>query len=567
MDKSQIKKDLQSALDSNDLDKLEALSKKAVEELPKDGIGYYYLAEWYLGQANPDYVKAETCLAKACELETESGDYYVRFADLKESYKKYDDARILYLKALNIEEDNFQALKSMGLYELRVSRMLDKAKEYFEKAKVQQPDDRTINMHLAELYFEEGNLEDALISVNLALTKEFNEEVTNILIKILFALGNRKDGLKVYDSLVNKRPDNPGYRLQFGEKLFQSNVYGEAAVQFKKGFNILGEDNLPTDLVKKYVTSLVLVGKNDEALYELNTFIKKYPDDYLLYKLRAQNHLIAGQEEKAIDDYKKIIEIIDESNIDFEYRKSLAMLLLKNGKDDEAKAMYEKMLEKSIHCSEGFYGLGLIEAKGGNLKQAYSFLKKGKLKGNRDAEKLIYSKMQPYLNELKLKLIESNKSNVSANEKSALLDKVSGSLWAFSDLNSEVLSKQPENIMNSVIESLRSCSLLLSASGGMLVKALHAESFVFSIKEESGDSLVLTAQALDGTRTYDVTLSLKGSKLMYSEQAGEEFIFTKANLSEIPDGVKKSYMRTTIPSDMEFMGSASEAVSKAFFKS
>ena len=190
--------------------------------------------------------------------------------------------------------------------------------------------------------------------MNLALTNEFNEEVTNILIKILFALGNRKDGLKVFGSLVNRRPDDVGYRLGFGEKLYASNVYGEASVQFKKGFDLMAEEELPTDLVKKYVTSLVLVGKNDEALYELNKFIEKYPDDYLLYKLRAQNHLIAGEESKAIDDYKKIISIINENNIDFEYRKSLAMLLLKNGQDDEAKAMYEQMLEKSLQSSEGF---------------------------------------------------------------------------------------------------------------------------------------------------------------------------------------------------------------------
>ena len=144
------------------------------------------------------------------------------------------------------------------------------------------------------------------------------------------------------------------------------------------------------------------------------------------------------------------------------------MLLLKNGKDDEAKAMYEKMLEKSIHSAEGFYGLGMIEAKAGNMQQAYAFMKKGKLKGNRDAEKLIYSKMQPYLNEVKIKLIEANKGNITVNEKSSLLDKVSGSLWVFSDLNSQGLSKQPENILNSIVESLRSCSLLLSPNGGLV---------------------------------------------------------------------------------------------------
>ena len=154
MDKSQIKEELQSALENKDYNTLEELSKKAIEEMPKDGLGYFYLAEWFLGQDSPDYVKAETCLAKACELETESGDYYVRFADLKESYRNYDDARILYLKALKVDETNFVALKSMGLYELRVSKMFNKAKEYFERAKNQQPDDITINMHLAELYFE-----------------------------------------------------------------------------------------------------------------------------------------------------------------------------------------------------------------------------------------------------------------------------------------------------------------------------------------------------------------------------------------------------------------------------
>ena len=143
---------------------------------------------------------------------------------------------------------------------------------------------------------------------------------------------------------------------------------------------------------------------------------------------------------------------------------------------------------------------------------------------------------------------------------------MSGVLWSFSDINSQTLSSQPENIMTSVMNSLRSCSLLLSPTGGMFVKALHAESFIFSIKEESDNKIVLESRALDDTRDFNSTISLNGDKLIYSEQEGEEFIFTKTNLSEIPDGVKKSYMRTTIPSDMEFMGSSAEKVSKAFFK-
>ena len=94
----------------------------------------------------------------------------------------------MYLKALGVDENNFEALKNMGLYEMRVSKMLDKAKDYLEKAKSINDEDQSVNLHLSELYYNQNNLEDALISINLALSNVFNEPATVMLIKILFAL-------------------------------------------------------------------------------------------------------------------------------------------------------------------------------------------------------------------------------------------------------------------------------------------------------------------------------------------------------------------------------------------
>jgi tetratricopeptide (TPR) repeat protein len=566
MDKEQLIEALNSAISAKNLEKLEELGKQAVENFPKEAFGYSFLSDFFSASETPDYVKAQTCIAKACELAPKNAEYLVRFANLKEEQKLYDDARVLYLKALIIDENNFEALKNMGLYEMRVSKMMDKAKEYLEKAKSVNEKDKLVNLHLAELYYNQKNLEDALISINLAQTKEFNEPATVMLIKILFALGNNKNGLKVYDSLVSKRPDNVGYRYDFAQKLYDSNVYGEAAVQLKKGMD-LSDEEIPSTIVDKYIKALTLNGKEAEAISELNKVIKENPDNYLYYNLRVNAHIFAKNFKSAIEDLEKIVRLLKDDNLNFEYREKLAFLNLNEGNTEEARTIFEKMSGNTLHAKVGLYGLGILEFTQENHSLAYHFLRKAKLKGNKDAEKFIYNRLQDYLNGVKDKLIADSQGNVASNAQSSIIKKLSGKLWCFSDLDSKALSSQPENVYKSFVNSFKASSLVITEKGGLFVKSVNAEPMVFKILSEEGNVLKAEFIVLDGTRKYEATITLKGSdEIIFSELEGENLHFKNTKLTEIPLVVLKAYIRTMIPSDMKFMGSGVEKISETFFK-
>ena len=566
MEKETLVSDLEKAIQTNNISSLESLAKTAVEQFPQEAFGYAYLATLFSSKEQLDYKKAQTCIAKACELAPSESSYLVKFANLKEEQFLYEEARILYLKALNIDENNFEALKNMGLYELRVSGMFDKAKDYLLKAHAIEKEDKLVNLHLAELYYEQKNLEDALISINLALGNAFDEPTTVLLIKILFALGNKKDGLKVYDSLVAKRPDNISYRFDFAQKLYNSRVYGEAATQLKKAMD-MSTDSVPASFVDLYVKALTMNGKEAEAIATLNTVIENEPDNYVYYNLRANAYLFSNNIADAIKDLKEIIRLLDDNNLDFDYREKLGFLLLKNQEVDASKAVFEAMISNTIQAKVGLYGLGIVAFSQDDFALAYHFLKKAKLKGNSDAEKFIYKKLNNYLSDIKNKAIAANASHIESNAASSLIQKINGKLWSFSSLDSQVLNTQPENVYNSIVNSFQSTSFVLTEKGTLMVKSVHAEGTVFHIIEENDQDLKLACTAVDGSRKYEVNLHMSSdNELIMTEKAGENIHFKATKLNEIPFAVSKAYNRTMIPQEMEFLGANAEAISSAFFK-
>jgi tetratricopeptide (TPR) repeat protein len=566
MDKEKLISDLKKALDSSNFAALEPLAKSAVENYPTEAFGYAYLADFFGSKEQLNYKKAQTCIAKACELSPQNASYFVKFANLKEEQYLYEDARVLYLKALNADENNFEALKNMGLYELRVSRMLDKAKDYLTKAQTIQSEDKLVNLHLAELYYEQKNLEDALISINLALDNTFDESTTVLLIKILFALGNHKNGLKVYDSLVTKRPENIGYRFDFAQKLYNAKVYGEAATQLKKAMDMSTED-VPESFVDLYVKSLTMNGKEAEAIAALDQVIKENPDNFIYYNLRANAYLFTKNVPKAIQDLKEIIRLLNDSNLNFEYREKLGFLLLKNDETEAAKAIFEEMTANTIQAKVGLYGLGIIAFSQDDFALSYHFLKKAKLKGNTDAEKFIYQKLNNYLKELKDKAIAANAKHLAANTASPMIQNLSGKLWCFDSLDSKALSAQPENVYNSIVKSLQSSSFVITNTGTLMVKSVHAEATIFSIIEESEALIKLACTVLDGSRKHETTIRLQSNnQIIVSEQEGVSLHFKATDLDKIPLAVLKAYNRTLIPEEISFLGKDIETISNAFFK-
>jgi tetratricopeptide (TPR) repeat protein len=565
MDKSKLIADLELALSEKNQSQLEELAKTAVSKFPEEAFGYAFLADYFLMEEPANYPKAEICLVKAMDYEADNVQYMLKFAAMKERQGDFENARIMYLKVLKKDAQNQTALTNLGLYELRVSKLYEKAEDYLKAAYQQDEDEPKLNHYLAELYYEKEDLESALIHIGKAFSKDFDEAITVMLIKILDALGDREQVLKLYDMLVTKLPDAPNYRFEFGQQLYDAKVFGEAITQTRKGIE-LSEGELDVVFYEPILKSLFILERHDELIQELNGLIEKDPDDSDLYIQLANAYFAKEDFKKALENYAKVIELVEDENLNLQYRKRKGFLHLRIGEVKEAIDTFTEMLDHPIFAPTGNYGMGYTAFAAGKMEKAYEHLKAAKLKGNQEAEKFIYEKMLDYLNETKASLLKEHEGALAKNADSAFIQKISGQLWQFESMDSKALEGQSEMVLETINKSLKSFSILFTEKGGLMVKAVHADPIAYKILKEDGDAVQLQITNLDGTKVYEANLSLEAGLLCFSEKEGEVLKFKKASLEQISVPVLKAYRRTLIADEIAFLGEKAQPVVDTFFQ-
>ena len=109
---------LNEALRSANFQRLEDLAKQAVSTYPQEASAYYYLAEAYFLKKKWD--NAALCLVKAIELEPDNTDYILRLARQKELEGAAEDANLLYRKAYAITPNKPAVIIALVKYYLFV---------------------------------------------------------------------------------------------------------------------------------------------------------------------------------------------------------------------------------------------------------------------------------------------------------------------------------------------------------------------------------------------------------------------------------------------------------------
>lgn len=564
MSKEQLLADLESALNSKNIQVLENLSKSAVEQYPNEAFGYLYLAEYFLNLEFPVYPKAEICIVKAIELEPENAKHYCRFSNVKLSQGEVEESRLLNLKALQIDANSVDALLGLGRYELYNAEIYDKAIDYLTKIVNIDPENKKANLYLAHAYFRKDNISEALVHISKVLVAGFDEEVTLVYIEILEALFDIKQLIQAYDMLVLKCPDNAHYRFEFAKHLFNGSIFSEVVIQIKKGIE-LSTNPVSVDQYVPLLKSLFILNQTDEFFAIINDLIQKNPSNNDLYELRLKAHLSSSNFEAALADLNSIIGIINDPVFASDYLVQKGQILFRLNREAEAIEIFEMLSNNEASAMDGLYNLGMLNLKKGNSEKAYSLLKEARLRGSLEAESAIYERMIDYLDGVKAKILDANAAEVSKNQNSEFLNKIFGKLWIFESLDSKAMKSVSELIANNVVESLKSFTMFLTEKGGILVKAIQTDAVAYKIISETENSVKLHLIVLDGTKTMDVNLSLSGNKLLFSERDGEVIHFQELKLDQIPEYVVDAYLRTLVPEEMEFMGEKASALTACFF--
>ena len=124
---------------------------------------------------------------------------------------------------------------------------------------------------------------------------------------------------------INRFPDNPELRMRRALKLSQMNQHDVATSDYKKAWEITGDEFVALDLA----SNLMLSQQLPEAVNLLKEGLRKFPDNTEFNRRLAEIHLQKGNFTSAIAEYDKMIRT-DSTNFETWYDKGMLLARLKD---------------------------------------------------------------------------------------------------------------------------------------------------------------------------------------------------------------------------------------------
>ena len=327
----------------------------------------------------------------------------------------FTDAEKLYIKALNVEPNNYAALINLGVL-LKALNRLDEAKESFVKAIKINPNTELGYMNLGNIFFKLNQLDEAETNYKKSIEIKPNYADAHFNLGVFYDNTDRPDQAELsYNEAIKLKPNYSQAYNNLGNLYRKLKKTFEAELNYKKlietnpssaeAYYNLG--NLYNDIEKfydamlNYIKAVKLNPNFDSAYNYLGTVYHK------LYKL-----------DDAIINYKKAIELNPEYS---EAYYNLGISLFTLNKAEEAYENYKKATELKSDYFEAYNNLGSVSESLGKLEEAEKNFKKAiELKHN-------YAEAHYNLSNIKTYKVEDNQFN---QMKDLLLDK---------DLNNEQL--------------------------------------------------------------------------------------------------------------------------------
>ena len=189
------------------------------------------------------------------------------------------NAKILLLKILDIEPDNFDALNIIGVINGKENNHIE-AINFFKKAQKIRPDNNLVNFNLGKALSEIGNNLEAIKYYKIAIRLDKNHLGSYLNFgKSLHQLERYDEALSYYDQAIKLKPDYAEAYYNKGNTLKTLKRYDEALLNYDQAIK------LKPDYAEAYYNKgnvLRFLASYDEALLNYDQAIKLKPDyEYL----------------------------------------------------------------------------------------------------------------------------------------------------------------------------------------------------------------------------------------------------------------------------------------------
>lgn len=183
----------------------------------------------------------------------------------------------------------------------------DEAVKHYQEVLLMDPENADVHFQLAQIYFNQGRLQDAEKEAAIAVKADGNNNWYQELLATLYMNTNKmKEAVETFKTLVEKFPNNPDYYLNLAFLYAKQGQLEQALKvydQFEKSF---GLDEQVVDEKKNIYLHL---GKFNEAVNEVKKLQDEFPGEteYLLQE--AELYRANKMKDKALDVYKKVLAI------------------------------------------------------------------------------------------------------------------------------------------------------------------------------------------------------------------------------------------------------------------
>ena len=216
------------------------------------------------------------------------------------------NAKVLLLKILDIEPDNFDALNIIGVINGKENKHAE-AINFFKKAQKIRPDNNLVNFNLGKALSGIGNDLDAIkyYKIAIRLDKSHLGSWLNFG-KSLHQLEKHDEALSYYDQAIKLKPDYFEAHYNKANTLKTLKRYDEAIIHYSQAIK------LKPDYFNAYIDRGVLfelLKLYDEALFDYDKAIKLKPDSALPYNNKGNIFNSLKHHDQALFNYCKAIKL------------------------------------------------------------------------------------------------------------------------------------------------------------------------------------------------------------------------------------------------------------------
>ncbi len=294
---------------------------------------YFNLGKYYFNYKN-DTKKALEYLQKAHKLSPDSSSYTLFMAMIYQAENKMDSAITYYKEVMNKEPENAYPYYFIGEY-LYESDSLQMAYEFVNEAI--KRNDKNYNFYdlKSSIEFKAGMYKEALESINKALAIKQLPKLQLRKAKILYALGNYSEAIKILKPLTEDKDINLNAYYFLGWSYYNLGQYDKA---LKIANNALAIDpNIP-EFYELLAYTYLKTWKYKEAEEAADNLIALSPDYYQGYVLKVNAQL----------KQRTSKNILDANGYFYDLNLKNLATLKKMTEDKDSKYYYNKLMSKFL---------------------------------------------------------------------------------------------------------------------------------------------------------------------------------------------------------------------------